>query len=50
MVFSSYPTENVHDIKFNIEIPPMFIGYDKNHNIDNWEDGLCMNVKLELGP
>jgi hypothetical protein len=48
MVFSSYPIEN--DIMFNIKIPPMFIGYDSNHNIGNGEDGLCMNVKLELGP
>ncbi len=50
MVSSSYPIENVHDIKFNNEIPPMFIGYDNDHNIDNREDGLCMSVKHELGP
>jgi hypothetical protein len=50
MVSSSYPIENVHDIRFNNEIPPMFIRYDNNHNIDNGEDGLCMSVKPKLGP
>jgi hypothetical protein len=49
MVYSSYLIKNVHDIKFNNEISPMFIRYDNNHIIDNGEDGLCMSVKHELG-